>query len=53
MGAFFNTGVKALRDFEWLDESRARAYSRILVGLTLVVALSWIVLSSGGTRPRR
>lgn len=48
MGAFFNTAVKGLRDFEWFDERRAFAYSRILVGLTLFIALIWIALSSGG-----
>jgi alpha-1,2-mannosyltransferase len=48
MGAAFNTAVKALRDFDWLDRERAFAYSRILIGVTLAIALCWIALGSGG-----
>ncbi len=48
MGAPLATAVKALRDFDWLDRERAFAYSRILLGVTLAIALCWIALSSGG-----
>ena len=38
----------ALGDCAWLDAGRARAYARILLALTLLGAVGWIGLSSGG-----
>jgi alpha-1,2-mannosyltransferase len=38
----------ALSDCGWLDDERARAYARILLAVTLIGAVSWIDLSSGG-----
>ena len=38
----------ALTDCAWLDAERARAFARILLAVTLVGALGWIALSSGG-----
>src|SRR5271166_3233550 len=38
----------ALTDCAFLDAERARAYARILLAVTLVGALGWIALSSGG-----
>jgi alpha-1,2-mannosyltransferase len=38
----------ALCDCAWLDAERARAYSRILLAVTLIGALGWIALSPGG-----
>ena len=39
---------RALRDADWLDAERARAYARILCDITLLVAVAWIALSRGG-----
>ena len=38
----------ALSDGAWLDGGRARAYTRILLALTLLGAVGWTALSSGG-----
>ncbi len=38
----------ALSDGAWLDAGRARAYTRILLALTLLGAVGWTALSSGG-----
>ena len=38
----------ALTDCAWLDAGRARAYVRILFGVTLAGAVGWIALSPGG-----
>ena len=40
--------VKSLSDCAWLDAGRARAYARILLLVTLVGAVGWIALSTGG-----
>src|SRR5262249_13817815 len=40
--------ARVLRDFAWLDATRARAYARILLAVTLVTAALWIVLGRGG-----
>jgi len=38
----------ALRDADWLDAKRARAYARILFFLSFAGALIWIALAHGG-----
>jgi alpha-1,2-mannosyltransferase len=38
----------ALTDCAWLDAERAHAYARILLAVTLIGAVGWIALSSGG-----
>ena len=40
--------VRSLSDSVWLDAGRARAYARILLAVTLVGAVGWIALSTGG-----
>lgn len=40
--------VRSLGDCAWLDAARARAYARILLAVTLIGAVGWIALSSGG-----
>jgi alpha-1,2-mannosyltransferase len=40
--------ARALGDGAWLNKERARAYARILLAVTLVGAIGWIALSSGG-----
>jgi alpha-1,2-mannosyltransferase len=40
--------VRSLSDCAWLDAGRARAYARILLAVTLIGAVGWIALSSGG-----
>jgi hypothetical protein len=40
--------VRSLGDCAWLDARRARAYARILLAVTLIGAVGWIALSSGG-----
>ena len=40
--------VRAVRDCDWLDAGRARAYARILLVVTLAGAIGWIALSTGG-----
>jgi alpha-1,2-mannosyltransferase len=40
--------VRSLSDCAWLDAERARAYARILLAVTLVGAVGWIALGSGG-----
>ena len=44
----FGGATAAFGDGAWLDEGRARAYARILLALTLLGAVGWIGLSSGG-----
>jgi hypothetical protein len=48
MLSIFTTVLRALRDADWLDTNRARAYSRILCAVTLLVAIAWIGMSHGG-----
>jgi alpha-1,2-mannosyltransferase len=40
--------VKPLRDCDWLDASRARAYARVLLAVVFVGAVGWVALSQGG-----
>jgi glycosyl transferase family 87 len=40
--------VRSLSECAWLDAERARAYARILLAVTLVGAVGWIALGSGG-----
>ena len=40
--------VRSLSDCAWLDAGRARAYARILLAVTLIGAVGWITLASGG-----
>ncbi len=40
-----------LRDADWLGAGRARAYARILLGVTVVVAVAWVALSRNGLDP--
>jgi hypothetical protein len=40
--------VRLLRDADWLTETRARRWCRILAVITLTAALAWIGLSHGG-----
>ena len=37
-----------LRQADWLDGRRARAYRAILIGVTLLVALGWLLGAHGG-----
>jgi hypothetical protein len=48
MSAFVQRCWIALRDAEWLDASRARAYARILFFFSFAGALIWIALAHGG-----
>ncbi len=48
MTSSIGRAATALADCAWLDAERARAYARILLALTLVGAVGWIALSSGG-----
>jgi alpha-1,2-mannosyltransferase len=43
-----SVAMKWLSDCAWLDASRARAYARILIAVTLIGAVGWIALSAGG-----
>jgi alpha-1,2-mannosyltransferase len=38
----------SLRDAAWMTPERARAYARVLLILTLVVAAAWMLMSHGG-----
>jgi alpha-1,2-mannosyltransferase len=40
--------VRSLSDCAWLDAGRARAYTRVLLAITLIGAVGWIALSAGG-----
>ena len=51
MNARMQAVLTALRDAEWLDARRARAYPRLLLAATLVLALVWIVAARGGVDP--
>ena len=48
MVPFIRRAATALASCAWLDAGRARAYARILLGVTLIGALGWIALSAGG-----
>jgi hypothetical protein len=48
MRALMRHAWSALRDAEWLDASRARAYARILFLFSFAGALIWIALAHGG-----
>ena len=48
MTASIGRAATALADCAWLDAERARAYTRILLALTLIGAIGWIALSPGG-----
>jgi alpha-1,2-mannosyltransferase len=48
MTSSIGRAATALADCAWLDAERARAYSRILLALTLAGAAGWIALSQGG-----
>ena len=40
--------LAALRDAEWLNETRARVYPRLLLAASVGIALIWIVAARGG-----
>ncbi|MDB5448852.1 MAG: hypothetical protein JWQ97_4169 [Phenylobacterium sp.] len=40
--------LNALRDAAWLDAARARAWSRILLAMMILVAAGWALTSAGG-----
>jgi hypothetical protein len=43
--------VQALRQVDWLDQRRAKAYRNILLGVSLVDLLAWVGLSHDGVDP--
>lgn len=51
MNAAMNAVLATLRDAEWLDARRARAYPRLLLAATLILALVWIVAARSGVDP--
>lgn len=48
MGKLRKMSFRALRNADWLDQRRARAYCSILAALSLVAALGYLALSQAG-----
>jgi alpha-1,2-mannosyltransferase len=40
--------LSVLAEARWLDAARARAYGRVLLAMTLVIAVLWVATSRGG-----
>jgi len=51
VAAMFGRALPFLRDADWLDDGRARAWLRILAGLIMVGVVGLVVLSRGGLDP--
>lgn len=51
VAAMLGRALSVIRDADWLDGQRARAYLRILAGVILLGVLGLIVLSRGGLDP--
>lgn len=47
----FSQIIPALRDADWLDARRSRAWVLLLLGITVLVATAWTALSLGGLDP--